>query len=757
MRFLLSLLWSLICFGLVAQNGGVKGVVRDAETLEPLPGVHVLYQFNKGIATHFDGQFKIDLPKGHYQITFSYLGYQEQVADIAVEENRYLSLDIMLKPASTLLDGVVVSAGRFEQKLSEVSISMEVIKPKFIEKLNASTMETALNSVPGLTVSDGQASIRGGNGWSYGAASRVLIMVDDLPMLSPDAGDAKFEFIPMENIEQVEVIKGASSALYGSSALNGVVNIRTAWPTKESETKIILNNGIYLSPDRKELKWWDDEIRFYNSTGFLHRRQKGNLDLVLGGNYFRDGGYRTDNFQDRFRYNLGLRYRDKKIHGLAYGVNAGVENVDKIDFLMWQNAKEGAYIHDPTAVSPIKGHRFNVDPFITYFRNEGTKHSLRSRIFRVVNNIEGEGLDNRGDQYFVEYQYHKKIIEKSSVTTGLSTTHAKTEALLYGNHESSNYAVFAQFDTRLWDRFSISVGTRWETYQLDEDTESTDPLFRTGLNYQVAEYTFLRASYGQGYRFPSIAEKYSYSNVSGLQLLPNPTLKSESGWSAEIGIKQGVAIGNWKGYLDLAAYLTEYTDMMEFNYGVYDSITYELIIDPLQYGTNPVGFLSRNVGNARISGIELSVTGTGKIWLFDLDVLAGYNYIVPIDLNSDSVYRASKTTADDYLKYRFSHAAKADVELGYNNWSFGMAYLYNSHIKSIDSYFEWGIILPGLKEYREEHNKGFHKFDFRLAFETKDHFRFAVLLKNAFNKEYMVRPGDIAAPRNLALQVVMNF
>ncbi|MCF8372172.1 MAG: TonB-dependent receptor [Bacteroidales bacterium] len=755
MKYFLCIVLCFFIFNIEAQESGIAGKVSDSESGEALIGVHVFYDKNHGIATDQDGFFRFTLPPGNYHLRLRYLGYDEKLVDALVAENKTTEIEISLKPSTTLLQGVVVSAGRFEQKLSDVTVSMEVMKPNFIEKLNVVTMETALNKVPGLTISDGQASIRGGNGWSYGVGSRVLILVDDLPMLSPDAGDAKFEFIPMENIAQVEIIKGAASALYGSSALNGAVNIRTAWPTKPSETKIILNNGIYLSPKREELKWWGKNIPFYHSTGFLHSRQNGNLDFVFGGNYYHDGGYRTENFENRYRYNLGIRYRDKKIHGLAYGVNTGFMNVDKIDFLMWQGAPDLVYIHDPASVSPTKGYRLNIDPFINFYSSRAGKHSLRSRFYRVVNNIEGDQLSNRGDQYFLEYQYHQKIKEKSSITAGLSSLQANTKAELFGDHTSANYSVFAQFDTRLWDRLSVSLGTRWENYRLDEESASSMPLFRSGLNYQLDDFTFLRASYGQGYRFPTIAEKYTYTNLGGLQILPNPNLEPETGWNTEIGIKQGIKLGNWKGYVDLAAFLTEYQNMMEFSFGAYDSVNYEPITSDTVFGL--LGFQSRNIGQARITGVEFSMNGTGTIGIFDVNLLAGYTYVVPVDLNSDSIYRSLKSNADNYLKYRFSHLAKGDLEIGYKKFSLGVSYLYNSHIKNIDKYFEVGFVLPGLKEYREEHNKGFHVFDFRLAYETSDNFRFALYLKNAFNNEYMIRPGDIPAPRNVAMQVVMRF
>ena len=140
---------------------------------------------------------------------------------------------------------------------------MEVMKPSLIENKNTTNIETAIDQVPGVNITDGQANIRGGSGWSYGAGTRVLVMVDDMPLISGDAGQAQWSLIATENINQVEIIKGASSALYGSSALNGVINIRTAFPSQNDidknklpgYTKVNMHMGLIDIPKRKELHW----------------------------------------------------------------------------------------------------------------------------------------------------------------------------------------------------------------------------------------------------------------------------------------------------------------------------------------------------------------------------------------------------------------------------------------------------------------------------------------------------------------------
>ena len=176
---------------------------------------------------------------GSHAVEFKFIGYTTSSQKVNIKEGETVSLDISLGVEATELGVMVVSAGKFEQKLEEVTVSMDVMKGSLIQSKNTTTMEDAMQQVPGVNILDGQANIRGGSGFSYGAGSRVMVLVDDLPLLTADAGDVKWNFIPVENIEQVEVIKGASSALFGSSAMNGVINFRTSYPKDTAHTSAV--------------------------------------------------------------------------------------------------------------------------------------------------------------------------------------------------------------------------------------------------------------------------------------------------------------------------------------------------------------------------------------------------------------------------------------------------------------------------------------------------------------------------------------
>jgi len=743
-----------VCYCVAQENSVVKGKIIDAGTGLPLAGANIAADTSHGTISDPDGNYVLVLKTGRTHIRYRFIGYKaiSKTADLAMNDT--LVIDISMVADITMLDEIVVTAGKYEQKLSDVTVSLDILKPKMVAVTNATSMEMIINQMPGIDVLDGQASIRGGSGYSFGAGSRVLVLVDDLSILSADVSDVKWEYLPVENISQVEIIKGASSVLYGSSALNGVINIRTAYPKSEPQTNINMFSGMYLNPARKELIWWKRQPLFAGAS-FFHSARKGNLGIVIGSYIYGDEGYRENETDRRARFNMNLTYRDKKIRGLSYGANMNTMYQNKIDFLLWQDADSGAYRQNQDATPRVHGFRINVDPYVEYSGGRGNKHSIKTRFFRISNVFKDEpDKDNESGQYFGEYKFHKTFRDNIILNTGLSMTYSNILANLYGNHNSLNTAIYSQVDLKASGNLKLSGGLRWETYKLDSIFEKSTPLFRTGLNYQPAGHTFLRASYGQGYRFPSVAEKYTATSISSLNIFPNPDLRTEKGWSAEAGIKQSLEIKSWKGYIDIAAFITRYKNMIEYTFGVYKP-------DSIEYATfEHIGFKSLNIGNARITGIEIVFAGNGKLLGMPAVFHAGYNYCYPVDLNYSDDDTAN-TSAGNILKYRFHHSAKADIEFSYKRFSGGLNIIYRSYIINIDPIFTdplvGNIILPGYPDYRKAHDKGYILCDGRISFQLADKFAMALIMKNIFNKEYIGRPGDIGPPRNITLKLSVNL
>jgi len=736
------------------QKAVVTGKITDAVSKQPLVGATILFDSTRGIVSDAGGAFMMEVVPGIYALDFNYMGYQSRQMVIKLSTADTLFLNVDLHTEMRMLDEIVVSAGKYEQKISDVIVSMDIIKADRISATGTTSLESIVNQTPGIDILDGQPRIRGGSGYSYGAGSRVMVLVDDLPILSPDAGDVKWDYLPVENISQVEIIKGASSVLYGSSALNGIINIRTAYPKNEPYTKVMLLNGFYMNPKRSAMVWWDTQPVFSGASAF-HSRKAGNLDIVLGYHGFHDGGYRENEWEKRNRMNLNLLYRDKKVKGLSYGVNTNMMLLDKIDFFLWQDADSGSYRQNTSAVAKVNGFRLNVDPSLEYFNDKGSKHTLKTRYFRIINEFEEmPDKDNEASLYYGEYKYHKSFQKPFEFTIGASASYADINSRIYKDHTSLNGALYAQLDGEMLRRLKLSLGVRFETYRLDDYLEYSKPVFRAGINYHPARYTFVRASFGQGYRFPSIAEKYTATSLSSMHIFPNPDLNSETGWSAEVGIKQGLQVKSWNGFLDLSVFRSRYTDMIEFTFGIYkpDSVVFPTF--------DHVGFKALNIGNAQITGLEITAGGTGKIFRVPVNIQAGYTYLYPIDLDYDPSH-TSNSSASNILKYRYQHSVKADIELAWKKLSTGFSFIYNSFMKNIDLVFTdpvmGNLILPGFPDYRKQNQQGYVVFDHRISYQMTGHSEIAVITRNVFNKEYIGRPGDIRPPRNITVQLSVSF
>jgi len=738
------------------QTATVKGYVKDASIQESLPGVNVVADSLTGTATDGQGYYELKLDTGWHFISFSYIGYVDAEIYIHLREVKDYEHNEFLISKAVEINTVVISASRYEQRLSDVTVSMEVIPADFIESTNTYKLDEAIGKMPGVDVIDGQANIRGGSGYSYGAGSRVMVLVDDLPMLSGDVNDVKWSTLPVESISQVEIVKGASSALYGSSALNGVINMRTASPGEFPSTTVEVSAGMYLKPKREEMAWWWDHNPLLGNVQFSHLRKAGPVDIAVGAAGVYDEGYRQDNYERYGRINAGLRYSPEKAKGLSVGFNANVQYQDQSDFLIWTDADSGAWIPNPDAVTPVHGTRFNIDPYAVYFDRHDGRHSLKTRLFSVSNKFDDDpDKDNGSDYYFAEYQYHRQFRGGLHLSAGAAGSYTKGKSNLYGNHFGSTMAGYAQLDRKFFNRLSISLGLRWEGYTLDRTDKESRPVARAGINWQAAEYTFVRASFGQGYRYPSMAEKYTATSLGALNILPNPGLKPETGWSTEAGIRQGLVLGSWNGYLDLAGFYNEYNNMIEFIFGNYTP-------DSLPPSLDWVGFKSVNTGKARISGLDASVSGSGKAGPVLIGFFAGYTYMNPLDLSADTT--GVDTASHQILKYRYRHSAKGDLSADWKKFDAGITIVYTSFIERIDPAFEdpiFGtggpVVFPGLKDYRAEHDNGTVITDLRLGWQFTPSSKISFLVKNLFNAEAMGRPGDIQPPRTIFLQYLLKL
>ena len=155
----LTKLFFLLTTQLFAQS--FSGKVLDKSSDDPLIGVTVLLDGKGVTSTDIDGQFKLNVTPGEHTITFSFIGYDKQSVSHFFVKNEKKEQTIVLSENVEIIETVVVSAGKFEQRLEETTVSIEVIKSSFIEDKNTTNIQTAIDLVPGVNMTDGQANIKG--------------------------------------------------------------------------------------------------------------------------------------------------------------------------------------------------------------------------------------------------------------------------------------------------------------------------------------------------------------------------------------------------------------------------------------------------------------------------------------------------------------------------------------------------------------------------------------------------------------------
>jgi len=777
----------------------VKGKLTDASNSDPVSFANIGIKGKpNGTFTDVNGLYKLEMDKGEHVIVFSCIGYEKLEQPISIPgDGKPITLDVLLKPTTQELNTVIVSGSKYEQKVEESVATIEVLKATSIQSSNPSSVDQAIDKIPGIAIVDNEPQIRGGSGFSSGLGSRVMVMVDDIPMMRGDAGRPDWGFLPVDDVEQIELLKGASSVVYGSSAITGAINIRTVYPKSIPETKVNSFFGIYSKPARKYTTPWSGFNPIQFGVSVSHLQQFDNVDLSVGASYFNDqmyiGGvpeaasdtaFNKGEFIKRAKVYFNTRVRNKKVSGLTYGLNGNFMYNENAETYFWYDADTNIYRSYPGALSYFKVFSFYVDPFIKYYDSKGNQYSLKNRVYYGNTNATNN-QSNRYTTVFNEFKYSRRFSKlgdftivagvmnvyshsEGQVFSGILAPDGTTTANQSGTYNSENFSVYVQLSKKFFKRLTVEGGARFEYYNIADLTESK-PIFRAGVNFQASRTTYLRASAGQGYRAPSIGERYITTNSGGFGFYPNPNLQSEYCNSYEIGAKQLFKIGKFAGMVDLAGFYADYWNYVEFNFGIWGHGTIN----------KSLGFKFLNTGPARIYGADLTLAGEGKLTKdLELSMLIGYTYTVPQATAPNEVYyenyetSAQKTryytysntstdTANNILKYRIQNLVKSDFQFTFKKrLSAGITGRYYGYMQNIDI-FLYQLDQPkamhsGIKKYREEHNSGNFIVDFRVGYAFGI-FKVSLMVNNLMNTEYSLRPITIEAPRTTSVQLLLNI
>lgn len=772
-QFLLGFFFFLLPCCLWAQTI-VSGTVVDALSKEPLIGVTIQSKSapNTGVVTDIDGKYNFPIRASKDTLIFRYTGYSNIERVVITENQSSIILNIELPLASLTATTIIVTDGKYEKKLEESTVSVDVIGEQQLQNNNLTSLDEVVKKASGVQITDGQISIRGGAGYAYGVGSRVIFLVDGQPLLSAELSDVKWNFMPIENAQQIEIIKGSASVLYGSGALNGVVNLRTAYPKGDSAyTAFSMYAGIYDQPRIDSMGWYNrkrDGLAAQPAFGglyFAHREKiHPNVDLVLGGNFHLQNSYYKGADERRFRFNFSTRIRPPKADGrISFGVNGNLMYHELGLFFMAQNMAENAY-ENLSTIYRDRYYSVTLDPYVTIFDKKENKHDLRGRWFRI-SKLQDEA-DSEADIASLEYQFQRTFANDWTVTAGTMGQYLHVNSILFADPDAESWerelftagsgALYAQVDKKFWNRLSATVGVRWEGFVVDTSVGSSLPIVRVGANFEASPNDFIRASYGQGFRLPSMGERYFNERIPNtfVGIYPNPDLQAETGWTAELAYRRIFGGKRFKLYVDLAFFLMEYDNMVEFALG--------------SFPPGP-GFSFVNISKARIGGWELSTQGEIRIGQVPLRLWGGYTYSFPGDLSSDTSrlrdYGNFATAAfsaftkrieleqyGDILKYRRLHTFRMDVETAWKGFTIGTAVNYSSYMHHIDLLFEFDLISAGVGKFRSLHNQGYWLWDWRLGYAFNSKQRLNLVVQNVLNEEYATRPAQMGAPRSFSLK-----
>ncbi|SJZ36122.1 TonB-dependent receptor plug domain-containing protein [Selenihalanaerobacter shriftii] len=424
---------------------------------------------------------------------------------------------------SYTMDELVVIASKHPERLSETSVSVEVIDEEEIEKKNAHNVADVLRDVAGVNIRDnggisGQKtiSIRGSS------AEQVLVLIDGQPVNSRQNGQIDLSLLPVDQIEKIEVLKGPASAIYGANALGGVVNITTKSGSEEPVTKVDTKFGSFKTREVTLTHRGSKENLNYNLT-ILKKNSDGHRENseIDQSNIFTKFNYELNNNSD---LTMSFKYDDSD-RGAPGTINYPTPNAEQLDEDVSSNLQWQRQLN-------------NIDQKLSVYYNE------HKSIFDNPDRFEYSKHDTkRTGITFDQTNYYGE----HTLTYGLELKKNKINSTDNGKHDNLNKAFFIQDIWDMNDALKFNFGGRYDNHEMFGSNFSP----RMGIVYQISSKLNLHTSVGKAYRTPTFNELYwPYQDFGSWGIYEgNPDLDTESITAYETGLRY--LNDNFKGEVNL--------------------------------------------------------------------------------------------------------------------------------------------------------------------------------------------------------------
>ena len=732
-RAVAGLLLSLLPAIAAAQRGAlppagvVRGAVRDTRGA-PIHGAVVGVPGTTLFSlTDQSGRYRLaPVPAGEVRVRAAAIGFAPAAATVVVSSADSTMADFTLEPSPlelTPLDVVSTKVPRFGDR---PATSVAQLTDEDIARRAVNTVDEAVDKAAGVQMLNGQINIRGSTGYVQGLNSRVLLLVDGVPMNQGDRGGINWDLLPVDEIARVDILKGAGSSLYGSAALGGVVNLTTRDIPDGMHARVRLTGGMFGDPPHEI---W----RFRNGPGL-----QGGGDVAAS--------YGTPTFAGRFtggaRHSDGYREQDERDHWQLAGKArwqaaprtrvdlSGAWAVDRYEVpLSW--CSRGECDDRGQVFQPFK-----VDTTERGARTDSRKGYVAGQIRSVVSErlawqargswLRTHFIDVRrstsefgiGNRFGAEARVEAHPDSARTVLVGGEATFSDVSSDIFGNHSQSEFAAYAESEQGVGTA-RVSAGARIDFLAVDGGSLSAVVSPRIGGTLPTGGGGVMRASVGRGFRAPTMAERFVRTVALGFEVIPNPNLRPETAWSFELGHTSPPLFGAMR--LDAAVFWTEARDLIEPT----------LVAD----SSGPPRIQLQNVATARIAGLDASILAAPIPER--LTTTLAYTYL--------SSRRHIAGGADAPLAFRPKHLLTVAVDYTPGAIGVGAEFRYASRPERIE--------LEGFVDPRRVPVK---VVDLRAAW-SRGPLEVRLLVANALNYIYNLVPETLAPVRTMTVTAIWSY
>ena len=577
MRIIASIIAGALCQLAVAAGyspketeANVHGHVIDRNSGEHVPYILVsLKGTTVATMTAANGHYHLShLPEGRFTLEVSGVGWKTVSKEINIADGNTLEINFEVEEDNVLLDGVVVSANRSEIARMKAPTLVNVMNMETYDRVNATTLSQGLIFQPGVRVENNcqncsyqQVRINGLDG------PYTQILIDSRPIFSSLAGVYGIEQIPANMVDRVEIMRGGGSALFGSSAIAGTINIITREPARNSATLSHTLSSIGLTSAL-------DNTTALNASIVSDDNRMG---MAVFGQVRSKDGYDHDG--DGFTELTRLK---EQTVGMRSYIKTGIYSKLTAEYHHLHEFRRGGdNINLPPHEAMIAeqvDHSINTGGLsFDWFAPEGNQHLSvfwsmqgisRDSYYGAGQDPDAYGHTNditwvAGAQYI--YKFGRCLFMPADLTVGAeyNADHLNDNMWGYGRVTDQKVRIWSAYLQNEWknDKLSILIGGRLDRHNLIDNLIFSP---RVNLRYNPVKDVNLRASYSYGFRAPqAFDEDLHIDNVGGTVSMIRLAdgLKVEKSQSLSISADLWHSWGEWQGNLLLEGFYTDLSDV----------------------------------------------------------------------------------------------------------------------------------------------------------------------------------------------------